>query len=329
MVSVINAEKSQEPPLPVTIICLLYNQEKFVAKAIGSLLLQDYPNLTVIVSDDFSTDESYFIARDYIKQYKGGKSVLLRRAEKNLGLIAHLWSVLSLVNTSLVVLAGGDDISHSNRVSDLIEDWKRMGKPSALGSAMKIVDVNGDYIRDYFVVENSSRLTLNFKIGFEQGLRGASMLFNWSDLKNFGQPNSGAAEDLVISYRAALVNGVAFSSKILVDYTAMSGTLSSYDNTSLLSFRDSIVRIKRMEISSAETILNDIFCYAPKDLPRIMNVKISIRRLKILLSLASLDFKTFFSEGRNDSFFAISALRQYILDFFWVLKNQIHKKIVR
>jgi len=52
-----SAEPGQGQPL-VTIICLCFNQERFVAEAIQSVLSQTYKNIELIVVDDASTDHS-------------------------------------------------------------------------------------------------------------------------------------------------------------------------------------------------------------------------------------------------------------------------------
>lgn len=50
----------------VSIICLCYNHEKFVAEAIQSVLLQTYKNIELIIVDDASTDSSSKIIEDVL-----------------------------------------------------------------------------------------------------------------------------------------------------------------------------------------------------------------------------------------------------------------------
>lgn len=51
----------------VSVICLCYNHERFVRKAIDSILSQTYPNLEIIIVDDASTDGSAGEIREAIK----------------------------------------------------------------------------------------------------------------------------------------------------------------------------------------------------------------------------------------------------------------------
>lgn len=49
---------SSTPPL-VSIIVPACNEEKTIAKGVGSFLVQDYPNLEIVIIDDRSTDKTY------------------------------------------------------------------------------------------------------------------------------------------------------------------------------------------------------------------------------------------------------------------------------
>ncbi|SIT92237.1 glycosyltransferase [Pontibacter indicus] len=53
----------------VSVICLCYNHERFIAEALDSVLAQTYPNLEIIIMDDCSTDNSVAIIREYLQKY--------------------------------------------------------------------------------------------------------------------------------------------------------------------------------------------------------------------------------------------------------------------
>ncbi|WP_051203217.1 glycosyltransferase family 2 protein [Hugenholtzia roseola] len=57
-------------PELVTIICLCYNHENFVAKALQSVLAQDYPNIEVLIVDDGSSDKSVEKINLFLNQNK-------------------------------------------------------------------------------------------------------------------------------------------------------------------------------------------------------------------------------------------------------------------
>lgn len=55
----------------LSVICPIYNEEKYIAKCIDSMLEQDYPkdDLEIILVDGMSTDNTRKIVADYAKQY--------------------------------------------------------------------------------------------------------------------------------------------------------------------------------------------------------------------------------------------------------------------
>ncbi|GGG20164.1 glycosyltransferase [Pontibacter amylolyticus] len=53
----------------VSVICLCYNHERFIAEALDSVLAQTYPNLEIIIMDDCSTDNSVAVIQEYVRQY--------------------------------------------------------------------------------------------------------------------------------------------------------------------------------------------------------------------------------------------------------------------
>ena len=55
----------------LSVICPIYNEEKYIAKCIDSMLEQDYPkdDLEIILVDGMSTDNTRKIVAGYVKQY--------------------------------------------------------------------------------------------------------------------------------------------------------------------------------------------------------------------------------------------------------------------
>jgi hypothetical protein len=59
-------EPRQGPYRPITIVTPVYNAEKFIRNCIASVAQQDYPNYTMHIIDDASTDNTYATACDFI-----------------------------------------------------------------------------------------------------------------------------------------------------------------------------------------------------------------------------------------------------------------------
>ena len=53
----------------VTVICLCYNHADFVIEALESVLNQTYSNVELLVADDFSTDTSVKVIKNWLKEH--------------------------------------------------------------------------------------------------------------------------------------------------------------------------------------------------------------------------------------------------------------------
>lgn len=99
---------SGSPLVSVLIPC--FNQSKYIAQCLDSVLEDDYPNLEIIIVDDGSTDESCEIISSWInakgRLFAGGVS-LIRQA--NQGLIKSLNLLVSQSAGDYFVLLAGDD----------------------------------------------------------------------------------------------------------------------------------------------------------------------------------------------------------------------------
>lgn len=124
----------------ISILIPTYNRAKWIGKAIESAMMQDYPNVEIIICDDCSTDNSDEIIRSYcydsrIKYFKN---------EKNLGLIQNFNKVFfDLAKGDYVTLLGSDDYltnkSFLSKAITIIENHDNMtlvfGKTSIMVEA--------------------------------------------------------------------------------------------------------------------------------------------------------------------------------------------------
>lgn len=102
----------------VSVIIPVFNEERYLAEAIQSVLDQDYDDLEVIVVDDGSTDRSADVAR----QFKGVR--LIRQA--NAGNGAALNAGIAAAHGSLLAFLDADDIWEpailARRVARFVDD---------------------------------------------------------------------------------------------------------------------------------------------------------------------------------------------------------------
>ena len=203
----------------VTISMMTYNQEKYVRDAVRGLLAQTYEPLEIVISDDHSTDRTWGIIQDEVAEYKknGGvhKEIVLNRNESNLGIAKNFSKMQALSHGVLIVAAAGDDISLPGRVETIVNAWLQDGRrAAAISHSGYTIDVNGKKLGMV------RRATLDAPLGAVMAWR----VFPELHFPNVDSP--GAVEDVIYSYRAAMLGGVLEIADKLVLYRVGSGETS-------------------------------------------------------------------------------------------------------
>ena len=129
----------------VNIIVSLYNGEKYIREQLNSLLEQDYPNISIHIRDDGSTDNTLEILKEYqdipnIHIYKG----------KNLGFCgSFFWLLENVEDGDYWSFCDQDDIWYKNKVSDgvrKLEKAKNKDIPLLYFSGYRMIDEKGKEI---------------------------------------------------------------------------------------------------------------------------------------------------------------------------------------
>lgn len=214
----------------VTLTVFTYNQEKYVKESVESALAQDYSPLTIVISDDCSTDRTFEIIQDTVKNYKGPHKVILNRNEKNMGIVNHFnYVVKNFVKTDIFIVQAGDDISKSNRVSTIVEHFKNFPNCYALCSNAHLIDESGNIIRNKFMnakenVIQSCEIICKHKRLF---CIGATSAYRKAIFSHFGPiPDSVRNEDFLSHLRASIIGFSMFINIPLVLYRKHSDNLS-------------------------------------------------------------------------------------------------------
>ena len=71
-----NSNSGKMGVLPkVSILCPVYNAERFISATLDSILEQDYENLQIVIADDCSSDGTANIVKRYAAKYPDKNSV--------------------------------------------------------------------------------------------------------------------------------------------------------------------------------------------------------------------------------------------------------------
>lgn len=132
-----------ERPL-VSVVCLCYNQERFVAEAIQSVLNQSYKNIQLIVVDDASTDHSADVIQAALRPYPG---VQFLQLPENLGNCKAFNKGLALTEGSFIIDLAADDVLLPNRVEKGVQTLLEKGPTYGVHfSDAEIIDEEGVFL---------------------------------------------------------------------------------------------------------------------------------------------------------------------------------------
>jgi glycosyltransferase involved in cell wall biosynthesis len=134
---------SAKAPATVSIGLPVYNGARYVARALESLLAQDWPAIDILVSDNASTDDSAAIAEAY-----GARDARVRvvRSSVNVGFEGNFARVLQAATGEYFMWAACDDSWHPQFVSRLVAALEHTPGAVVAMSAVERVDESGEAI---------------------------------------------------------------------------------------------------------------------------------------------------------------------------------------
>lgn len=216
----------------VTAVLMAYNQQSIIHMAAQSILAQDYPELDIIFSDDCSTDGTVGVLESIAASHRGPHAVRVRRNTSNL-VMRHMPAVVAEVETPLIVQFHGDDLAVPHRVRRIVEEYKRTGA-SLIGSGAMQIDAAGKPLGRYHTAAPwRPKTALEFiQDGWDGHFLGATLAFEprlyRAPFPALDPLRLASGNDVVLPFRAALTNGLAYVEEPLVLYRRHAGQLS-YD----------------------------------------------------------------------------------------------------
>lgn len=127
------------PPLFVSVIVPLFNQEKYIAEAIKLVLEQTYIYWELIIIDDCSADNSWAVARRAIE---GTNKAQLVRNSHNIGVSATRNKGVSLARGNLIAFLDADDVWHRTKLSEHVYHFLVRPQLGLSFSYSRLIDEN-------------------------------------------------------------------------------------------------------------------------------------------------------------------------------------------
>ncbi|MCY7410439.1 MAG: glycosyltransferase [Chitinophagales bacterium] len=272
--------------MKVSICCITYNHESFIAKALDSFLMQQTNfDFEIVVGEDCSTDNTRNILLDFKK--KNPEKIKLICNQNNIGVFANLDQTLLACTGEYIAICDGDDYWIDPLKLQKQVDFLEKNKECSLCYTNNFVMRNGDQLLNNLMI-NSARPTKHS--------------FKWM-LNNFAI----ASPSTWLLRSNALPSPLPEWMRIIYNLDiAMEGLLSLHGDFGYLDYPASVYRIHEGGIISAE---KDVM-YKSKNL---------LYNIDNLSKVLSADYRSSIALHRADhlEFLAFENLKQRnVLQFF-------------
>lgn len=141
----------------VSIVVITYNSAKFILETLESIHSQTYSNIELIISDDFSLDNTIEICEEFIAKNKSRfVNVTLLRSTINYGISANCNNGIKVAHGEWIRILAGDDILISDSIENQLE---------FINNSNEIIDVLTGY--QYSFKDNIAHSIINLDIDYK------------------------------------------------------------------------------------------------------------------------------------------------------------------
>lgn len=244
----------------VSVFVITYNQKDFIREAIDSILMQDYPNLEIVVGDDGSTDGAQEVLLGYKEKNPGIFKLIL--SPNNEGITANCNKILKECTGEYIAWLGGDDIWLPGK---LLKQVSLMDKnPDASLCVSKVEWFDSKTNKTMFI---SPRGDFNVKnmnvidIAYYIGSNGSSYMFRRNAIPENGfEPSISMVSDWLFVIETLRNGSIIFINEALARYRRHGASMSNYPD---LIFKEHMQTLYLLE-SKYEDMQEDVTNFVKK-----------------------------------------------------------------
>jgi glycosyltransferase involved in cell wall biosynthesis len=127
--------------MSICVAVTTYNSGEFVVETLESVFNQDFDKIELIISDDFSTDNTIAIVEEWIAQQRVQDrfdSIEFIKVPFNTGISSNCNRILNAAKSEFIKMIAGDDILYPNCLSDNMEFVKNNPNANIIFSKVEI-----------------------------------------------------------------------------------------------------------------------------------------------------------------------------------------------
>lgn len=130
----------------VSVVMSVYNAEKFLSDAIKSILNQSFKDFEFIIIEDFSTDHSLDLLKEFQKKDNRIKIIEKEKNEGSEGFIKNLNFGLEIAKGKYVARMDADDISSLDRFQKQVDFLETHPEISLVGAQINFINEKNEII---------------------------------------------------------------------------------------------------------------------------------------------------------------------------------------
>lgn len=239
----------------VSFYILAYNHEHLISEALDAAFAQTYSPLEIVISDDCSTDRTWEVIEQRVRDYRGPHKVITRRSQRNVGIAQHINEVWQACSGDWIVASAGDDVSLPDRVQRVVEAIQSHPHAKLVQSWLNEVDASGRLLEvNRLGVEATRAFTARDRlVHLAYAAHGAAMAYSRELVDFFGPlPPAVIFEDNIVNVRAELLGELLVLAMPLVNHRNHDGQVTRIHSGS--SREAQRRKIERAVVSDFESI---------------------------------------------------------------------------
>jgi len=274
-----------------SVVIPLYNKEIFVENTIKSVLNQTFQDFEIIIVDDGSTDNSFYIA----STFKNDKITLLK--QKNQGVSVARNIGIKHATSIYIALLDADDIWYENHLSELKKQIDLFPNAGLYCNNYEVfyreemcrkASFNFEYntscliVPDYFKASIINPVAWTSAVGFSKTI--------FESLGGFN-PYYKTTQDLDLWIRFALKHLISFNPNITMSYKLYVGDSLSKNEYNDIRYEFTTSFLEEEKHNSSLKLYMDINRYALALRSKLNNEKHIYKKLKSEIDYSNLNWK--------------------------------------
>lgn len=249
---------NKKKPL-VSVLMPAYNAEKYIEKAIASIMLQTLKNIELIIIDDSSRDKTWEIVKKYRRK---DKRIIALRNKKNLKLSKTLNIAIEKSKGYYIARMDADDWSYPDRLEKQYNFLEKNTSVGILGGSMEIIEENGTLIgkRNYPEDDKNIRKNIFWFSPFSHPL----IMIRKSLFENVGgyNPMFNPAEDYELYFRIGKLSKFANLPDVLLKYRIINKSMTTGSTRMMesqtIKIRNIYAHAKGYNMSFIQSVYNNL-----------------------------------------------------------------------